>query len=95
MPRIQSQIQTGSADFRRHYAHNRELVRELHEKQHAARHVRPQKDIDRLAGHGKMMPRERLEKLLDPGTPFLEFSTLAANMAYEGEAPGASCITTK
>ena len=93
MSRIQSQIQTGSADFRRHYEYNRRLSAELHEKQHAARHVRPQKDIDRLAGHGKMMPRERIEKLLDPGTPFLEFSTLAANMAYDGDAPGASCIT--
>jgi 3-methylcrotonyl-CoA carboxylase beta subunit len=33
-----------------------------------------------------------VEKLLDPGTPFLELSSLAANMAYGGEAPGASCI---
>jgi 3-methylcrotonyl-CoA carboxylase beta subunit len=31
--------------------------------------------------------------LLDPGTPFLELSTLAANMAYDGEVPGASVIT--
>ena len=90
MPRIQSTIQTGSAEFRRYYAHNRGLARELHEKQRAARFDRPQKDIDRLANHGKMMPRERIEKLLDPGTPFLEFSTLCANMAYDGEAPSAS-----
>ena len=39
------------------------------------------------------MPRERLEQLLDPGTPFLEFSSLAANMAYDGGSPSASCIT--
>ncbi|MGE4616183.1 MAG: carboxyl transferase domain-containing protein [Gammaproteobacteria bacterium] len=65
----------------------------MREKQRASRYDRPQKDIDRLAGHGKWMPRKRIDKLLDPGTPFLEFSTLAANMAYEGDAPGASCIT--
>ncbi len=39
-----------------------------------------------------MPPRERIEKLLDPGTPFLELSSLAANMAYRGEAPSASTI---
>ncbi len=93
MARIRSSIQTGSAEFRRFYANNKKLAEELHEKQRAARYDRPQKDIDRLAGHGKWMPRERIDKLLDPGTPFLEFSTLAANMAYGGDAPGASCIT--
>ncbi|MGE0487382.1 MAG: acyl-CoA carboxylase subunit beta [Gammaproteobacteria bacterium] len=93
MARLQSNIQTGSADFRRHYAHNRKLAAELRERQRAARHDRPPKDVERLARQGKMMPRERVEKLLDPATPFLEFSTLAANMAYGGEAPGASCIT--
>ena len=40
-----------------------------------------------------MLPRERLELLLDPGTPFLELSSLAANMAYDGIAPSAGCIT--
>ena len=40
-----------------------------------------------------MMPRVRLDLLLDPGTPFLEFSSLAANMAYDGDSPSASCIT--
>ena len=39
-----------------------------------------------------MRPRERIEKLLDPGTPFLELSSLAANMAYGGESPSASSI---
>ena len=52
----------------------------------------PQRDLDRLANQGKMRPRERIEKLLDPGTPFLELSSLAANMAYDGESPSASTI---
>ena len=39
-----------------------------------------------------MRPRQRIEKLLDPGTPFLELSSLAANMAYGGESPSASSI---
>ena len=93
MPRIHSTIQTNSAEFRRYAAHNRALAAELRARQHAARSERPVRDIERLASQGKMMPRERIEQLLDPATPFLEFSTLAANMAYGGEAPGASCIT--
>lgn len=93
MARLDSSIQTGSPAFRRHYAHNRRLAEALHEKQRAARYDRPQKDVERLARQGKMTTRERLDRLLDPGTPFLEFSTLAANMAYGGESPSASCVT--
>ena len=44
------------------------------------------------ASRARCCPRERIEKLLDPGTPFLELSSLAANMAYDGEVPGAGSI---
>src|SRR5580698_2695328 len=90
---IKSTLSTSSEEFRTRYTHNKKLLAELREMQRVARHIRPQRDLDRLSKQGKMLPRERLEKLLDPGTPFLEFSTLAANMAYKGESPGASCIT--
>jgi 3-methylcrotonyl-CoA carboxylase beta subunit len=90
---IKSSLNTSSEEFRTRYAHNKKLVAELREMQRVARHIRPQRDLDRLSKQGKMLPRERLEKLLDPGTPFLEFSTLAANRAYNGESPSASCIT--
>jgi len=92
MRKIQSMISTSSTDFRRYDAHNRKVVAEFRERQEAARHNRPQRDLDRLAKQGKMRPRERIEKLLDPGTPFLELSSLAANMEYDGEAPSASSI---
>jgi 3-methylcrotonyl-CoA carboxylase beta subunit len=92
MRRIQSLISTASADFRRNEARNRELVAQFRERQERARNVRPKRDLERLASQGKMRPRERIEKLLDPGTPFLELSSLAANMAYDGESPSASSI---
>jgi 3-methylcrotonyl-CoA carboxylase beta subunit len=92
MRRIASMIATSSAEFRANDAHNRRLARELRDKQEAARHQRPQRDLDRLARQGKMTARARIEKLIDPGTPFLELSCLAANMAYGGEAPSASVI---
>ena len=51
---------------------------------------------DAIAKHkkrGKLLARERVEGLLDSGTPFLEFSTMAANGMYDGEAPGAGIVT--
>jgi len=93
MRRLQSNVSRASADFQRHYAHNRRLVEEFRRRQEAARSARPQRDLDRLTRQGKLLPRERVERLLDPGTPFLELSSLAANMAYDGGSPGASCIT--
>jgi 3-methylcrotonyl-CoA carboxylase beta subunit len=93
MKALLSAVRTSSPEFRRRYAHNKALAAQLKSRQEAARHVRPSRDLERLASHGKLLPRQRLERLLDPGTPFLELSTLAANMAYGGESPGASCIT--
>ncbi len=90
---IRSAIRTNDEDFRQRYSANRVLAAELRQRQQTARHERPARDIERLSGHGKLLPRQRLDLLLDPGTPFLELSTLAANMAYEGGSPGASCIT--
>ena len=42
---------------------------------------------------GKLLPRERVDALLDPGSPFLELSPLAAHGLYDGEAPAAGIIT--
>jgi 3-methylcrotonyl-CoA carboxylase beta subunit len=92
MRKIKSMISVSSVEFRANAIHNRKLAHEFREKQEAARLKRPQRDLERLARQGKMLPRERIEKLLDPGTPFLELSSLAANMAYDGESPSASTI---
>ena len=93
MKRIESKISTHSPEFQANAAHNRRLAADLREKQRAARHDRPQRDIERLRKQNKMLVRERLAQLLDPGTPFLELSTLAANMEYDGEVPSAAVVT--
>ncbi|AMO54892.1 methylcrotonoyl-CoA carboxylase [Endozoicomonas montiporae] len=93
MRRLQTRINTQSPEFRQYRAHNQKILTEFHQKQEAARFHRPERDIQRLKSQNKMLPRERLELLLDPGTPFLELSSLAANMAYDGIAPSAGCIT--
>ncbi len=93
MIRLKNGVDRNASGFRENYAHNKALAAELAARQQAARHARPQRDIDRLARQGKMLVRARLEALLDPGTPFLELSTLAANQAYGGEAPGAAQVS--
>ncbi len=93
MKRIVSSLNTQSEDFRANYAHNLKNAEKFREKQHAARFDRAQRDLDRLAKQDKMTVRERLKRLLDPGTPFLELSSLAAGEAYGGEAPGAGVVT--
>jgi 3-methylcrotonyl-CoA carboxylase beta subunit len=93
MRRIVSLLNTGSEEFRARDQHNRRLVVELRERQRKARDDRPQRDLDRLRRQNKKLVRERIALLLDPGTPFLELSTLAANMAYDGEVPGAGIVS--
>ena len=90
---LSSQVRADSEEFRRRYAFNKKLAQDLHAIQHQARHVRAERDVKRLAQQGKMTVWQRLEKLLDPGTPFLEFSTLAGITSEGGESPGASVVT--
>ena len=93
MRRIESRIDIHSENYKRFRAKNLERLAEFHQRQDDARFERPQRDRDRLALHGKTFVRERIELLLDPGTPFLEFSSLAANTEYEGASKGASVVT--
>ncbi len=53
----------------------------------------PRQAIERHIERGKLPVRQRLEKLFDPDTPFLEFSPLAAHGMYGGEAPSAGMVT--
>lgn len=93
MKRIASMLDTRSSDFQANRRHNMALAETLREQHATARHVRPARDMERLARQDKLFVRDRLERLLDPGTPFLELSTLAANMEYDGEVPGAGIVT--
>src|SRR5437764_10306474 len=71
----------------------RRLVAELRERLAKARLGVPERARDRHTTSGKLLPRERVERLLDPGTAFLELSPLAAFGMYDDEAPGAGIIT--
>jgi 3-methylcrotonyl-CoA carboxylase beta subunit len=93
MRRIKSNADTQSAEFRAYERHNHALIAELQERQQKARFDRPERDIARLRKQNKLLVRERIDLLLDPGTPFLELSTLAANMAYDGTVPSAGLVS--
>lgn len=93
MRRFNSTVKTSEPSFIENLLFNEALANELQARQNAARFTRPQRDITRLEKQGKLTPRTRLEHLLDPGTPFLELSTLAACEAdYASDAPGAGQI---
>src|ERR687890_432871 len=91
-PRIESKIATDSADFRARAEHNRALVEKLRADVAEAAKGGPEKHRKRHVERGKLLPRERVERLLDPGSPFLEIGQLAACDMYDGEVPGAGLI---
>ena len=90
MLRIPTSLNLNDASCLENMAHNELLAEQLRDRQHNARQQRPRRDLDRIERQGKLPTRQRLEHLLDPGTPFLELSTLAACEADYGEdAPSA------
>ena len=92
METIASQVDATSAAF----AANREaqlgLARELKERLATAALGGPEKSRERHVARGKLLPRERVDGLLDAGSPFLELAPLAANGMYDDESPGAGMI---
>ena len=68
------------------------LVEQLRTKLATAALGGPQRARDRHVGRGKLLPRDRVDGLLDPGSPFLELAALAADGMYDDECPGAGMI---
>jgi 3-methylcrotonyl-CoA carboxylase beta subunit/propionyl-CoA carboxylase len=93
MSQIETRVDAESAEFRENAAHNRALARELRERLAAVRGVRSPRAVDLHRGRGKLLPRERIDAILDPGSSFLELSPLAAYGHYDGEAPSAGIVT--
>jgi len=93
MQRIVSQVRTSAPEFVENRRVNEALVAELHARLAQVRVGGTEKARQRHLSRGKLLPRERVEGLLDPGSPFLELSTLAAWDMYGGEAPSAGVIT--
>src|SRR5213075_2172379 len=91
-PRIDSTIVTDDDQFRARDAHNRALAEKLRADVAEAAKGGPEKSRERHVSRGKLLPRDRVERLLDPGSPFLEIGQLAACDLYHREVPGAGMI---
>ena len=93
MDTLESHIDPGSETFRVNKARMDQLVAELRERQAIVREGGGPKYIERHRAQGKLPVRERIEKLLDPESPFLELSPLAAWDLYDNDAPAGGIVT--
>src|ERR1700736_4545141 len=93
MEPLDTHVDRSSDEFRANRERLESLVRDLNERLKVVRQGGGPKYLARHTEQGKVPPRERIAALLDPDTPFLELSPLAANGMYDDEAPAAGIIT--
>lgn len=92
MTTLKSKIQTSSAEFRERDDFHRELVGTLRDKLKQIHEGGGAVVQERHRAKGKLLPRERVNRLLDPGSPFLEIAPLAAEGVYDDDVPAAAII---
>src|SRR5207248_10389038 len=90
---LRSRVSPGSDEFQAHLQANRELVADLRAQLERVALGGGERSRERHVGRGKLLPRERVDRLLDPGAPFLELSPMAAHGLYDDEVPGAGIVT--
>ena len=90
---LSSQVERGSGDFSRRHERMAALVAELRERTAEVARGGGEQAMDRHRGRGKLPVRERVDRLVDPDTAFLELGALAAWDLYEGQAPSAGIVT--
>ncbi len=93
MPKLTSNINSSSDEFRTNRAAMSALVRDLEEKRALTAAGGPERLRERHLARGKLLPRDRVLRLIDPGSPLLELSQLAAWDMYDGDIHGAGIIT--
>jgi acetyl-CoA carboxylase carboxyltransferase component len=93
MESLSSSIDSSSHDFKQNSEHHKHLANELKNRLARVREGGGEKYRKRQEEQGKLFVRERIDRLLDPGSPFLELSTLAAWDLYDNEGPGAGIVT--
>ncbi|HYI32218.1 MAG TPA: carboxyl transferase domain-containing protein [Glaciibacter sp.] len=92
METLASRIDSTSGTFAENDAAQRALVDDLRERLATAALGGPEKSRQRHVARGKLLPRDRIDQLLDEGSPFLEIAPLAANGMYNDDSPGAGVI---
>ena len=92
METLKTQTRPGSADFRKNHDAQQDLATDLRSRLAEVARGGPVKSRERHVARGKLLPRDRIDRLLDRGSPFLEIAPLAANGMYDGESPSAGVI---
>jgi len=92
-PILKSKTVRSSDTYARYFSRNMALAADLRQRVAENLYGGTPKTRDRHVSRGKLLPRDRVRQLLDPGAPFLELSQLAANGLYEGDVTGAGLIT--
>jgi acetyl-CoA carboxylase carboxyltransferase component len=90
---LTSQVDRASEAFERRKVRMEELVAELRERTGQVALSGGERAVERHRSRGKLTARERIDRLVDPGTAFLELSALAAWEVYDGQAPSAGIVT--
>ena len=90
---LESRVNPTSADFQRNYQENCGLVDTLRSRLREVKQGGGEEAVKRHRARGKLTARERIDALVDPSSPFLELSPLAAWEMYDGEAPAAGIVT--
>ena len=94
MDAISSTVNTSDGEFRSNREHHSALTEQLKEHLAEVKGGGGEKTVQRHRERGKLLPRERIEKILDPGSPFLELSALAGHQLYpEGALPSGGLVT--
>jgi 3-methylcrotonyl-CoA carboxylase beta subunit len=93
MPRIKSRLDTASPAFRANADHHRQLAEDLKVQVARVAEGGGAEAQKKHTARGKLLPRDRVRALLDPGSPFLELSQLAAHGMYGDDAPSAGLVT--
>lgn len=93
MIRIQSKLNTNTPEYKSNLENSIKIVSELKERYEKVKLGGSEKARKRHTDRGKLLPRERIEKLIDKNTPFLELNSFAAWDMYDNAAPSAGMIT--
>tara|TARA_B100000927_G_scaffold288734_1_gene283881 strand:+ start:23761 stop:25329 length:1569 start_codon:yes stop_codon:yes gene_type:complete len=93
MDRLPTRIDKSGEDYTARKRHNSTLIEELKERVDTAKNGGGGKYVERHEARGKGMPRDRISEICDPGSPFIELSTLAAYEMYDGKAHSAGIVT--
>jgi acetyl-CoA carboxylase carboxyltransferase component len=90
---LKSHLKVSSPEFQTNLKHHQGLAADLKRRIEAVSRGGSEQAVELHRSRGKLLPRERIERLLDPDTPFLELSALAAGGLYGDEVPSAGIVT--